>query len=406
MPVGMLAGMPAAQVEAILLHELAHVRRFDYLVNLIQMCVESFLFYHPVAWWISSVIRAERENCCDDLAVNLSGDAHEYAAALALLEQTRGMARDAAPAATGGSLVKRIRRLLKPSEGPRAALAPTLSAAILAITAVALLPAWQAKPAEKTSPYTKWLNQDVVYIITAEETAAFQSLQTNEEREQFIKEFWLRRDPTPGTPENEMRNEHYRRIAYAHQRYETPNVAGWQSDRGRIYIKYGPPNEIESHPVGDAPHPYPYEQWLYRFIEGVGTNVIIEFDDKTGTGDYRMSTDPTAKADVVFASLGAGPQASLRVRADRSIVASIPLAFDAKQYSIDGVTRSADGVEYGRLHALRTLCKDPPECGFLSEPVFRQQTTPVKPGMYTFEVTVADTAGSMQKKYSVSFHVK
>ena len=99
-PVGMLAGMPAAQVEAILLHELAHVRRRDYLANLLQTVGEGFLFYHPAIWWISSVIRSERENCCDDLVVEASGDAREYAAALAALEHTR-LAADRAALARG-----------------------------------------------------------------------------------------------------------------------------------------------------------------------------------------------------------------------------------------------------------------------------------------------------------------
>src|SRR5579862_3966930 len=113
-PVGLLAGMPAGQVEAILMHELAHIRRRDYVVNLLQTVVEGFLFYHPAVWWMSRVIRAERENCCDDLVVAASGSAQEYAAALAALEQTRGAVNQAALAANGGSLMKRINRLLYP----------------------------------------------------------------------------------------------------------------------------------------------------------------------------------------------------------------------------------------------------------------------------------------------------
>ena len=103
-PVGVLANLPAEQVEAILSHELAHIRRHDYLVNLLQTVVEGFLFYHPAVWWISRVIRAERENCCDDLVVAANGDAHAYAAALAALEQTRGTEPQAVLAASGGVL--------------------------------------------------------------------------------------------------------------------------------------------------------------------------------------------------------------------------------------------------------------------------------------------------------------
>jgi uncharacterized protein (TIGR03435 family) len=110
-PVGMLTGMPAAQVEALLLHELAHIRRHDYLVNLLQSVAEALLFYHPAVWWVSAHIRAEREQCCDDAAVAVSGDVLEYVNALAELVAVRP-ARLAAVAANGGSVADRIARLL------------------------------------------------------------------------------------------------------------------------------------------------------------------------------------------------------------------------------------------------------------------------------------------------------
>jgi GWxTD domain-containing protein len=308
MPVGLLAGLPAGQIESILLHELAHIRRYDYLVNLLQTFVEGFLFYHPAVWWISGVIRAERENCCDDLVVATTGDAHEYAVALAALEQNRWSTREAALAATGGNLVKRIRRLLYQPEGPRAALTPVVAAGILTIAAAVALVAWQAAPADNLPrlphPYSKWLNQDVAYIATGLERVTFNSLQTDEEREHFIEQFWLRRDPTPGTAENEFKQEHYRRIAYSNERFfvrgKTP---GWKTDRGRIYITYGPPDEIEDHsaggsyirPDGSETTTYPFQQWRYRHIDGVGDNIITEFVDITRSGDYRMTTDPHVK---------------------------------------------------------------------------------------------------------------
>jgi beta-lactamase regulating signal transducer with metallopeptidase domain len=146
MPVGLLAGLPAGQIEAILLHELAHIRRHDYLVNLLEASVEGFLFYHPAVWWISGLIRAERENCCDDLVVAVNANAQEYATALAALEHNRWSAREAAPAATGGNLTQRIRRLLNRPEAPRRALTPAFSAVILAITAAVVLTAWQQQP--------------------------------------------------------------------------------------------------------------------------------------------------------------------------------------------------------------------------------------------------------------------
>ena len=112
LPASALSGLTPHQLEAILAHELAHIRRHDYLVNLLQTLVETLLFYHPAVWWLSRRIRAERENCCDDLAVSLCGDPYTYAKALADLEELRGGGVQLVLAANGGSLVQRIRRLL------------------------------------------------------------------------------------------------------------------------------------------------------------------------------------------------------------------------------------------------------------------------------------------------------
>ena len=121
MPASALAGLNPHQLEAILAHELAHIRRHDYLVNLLQTVVETLLFYHPAVWWLSHRIRAERENCCDDLAVSLCGDPYTYAQALADLEELRAPGRHFAMAVSGGSLADRIRRLLgAPSHAGRA----------------------------------------------------------------------------------------------------------------------------------------------------------------------------------------------------------------------------------------------------------------------------------------------
>ena len=306
MPAGLLAGMPANQVEAILLHELAHVRRLDYLVNLLQTLVEGFLFYHPAIWWISGVIRAERENCCDDLVVAASGNAHAYAAALAALEQTRGAAHEAALAATGGNLMKRIHRLLYQPKG--SAFAPLFSAGILALAIAGALAAWQAStpapaqqtPQAKADPYKKWVQEDVVYLIDDRERTAFLSLTTNEERDMFIEQFWERRNPTPGSAVNSFKTEHYRRLARANTHYSWNSTPGWKTDRGRIYILYGPPDEIESHPSGEPARNgnvarAPFEQWRYRTMKGIGTNVIVDFEDEKATGEYRMTKDPNAK---------------------------------------------------------------------------------------------------------------
>jgi GWxTD domain-containing protein len=137
----------------------------------------------------------------------------------------------------------------------------------------------------ETSSYDKWLNQEVVYIITDEERDAFQKLTTDEERNKFIEQFWERRNPNPGSTENEFKKEFYRRIAYANEHFAT-SKPGWQADRGHMYIIFGPADEIESHP---ANKPHPLEEWKYRYIGGLGANVIFTFIDRTGRGEYQLA---------------------------------------------------------------------------------------------------------------------
>jgi GWxTD domain-containing protein len=168
---------------------------------------------------------------------------------------------------------------------------------------------------ELASPYDKWLTEDVAYIITAEERAAFKRLATDEEREQFIEQFWLRRDPTPDTEENEFKEEHYRRIAYANDKFAS-GFPGWQTDRGRIYIMYGPPDSMTSQTAGGmyvrppeegggTTKTYPFEQWRYRYIEGVGSDIEIEFVDTTMTNEFHMTMDPSEKDALLYVP-GAG----------------------------------------------------------------------------------------------------
>jgi GWxTD domain-containing protein len=281
MPIGLLTGLPAGQIEAILLHELAHIRRHDYLANVLQRLVEGLLFYHPAVWWISRVIRTERENCCDDAVISIRGDALGYAAALVTLEQSRCGFREPAIAATGGSLVTRIRRLLYPKSN--GSWTPFLAAFILMATAAVTLAAWQSDPPAQTSRYTRWLNEDVVYIIDDAERATFQRLTTDAERDKFIAQFWERRKPT-------FKEEHYRRIAYANDHYYgTSGTPGWQSDRGHMYIAWGPPDEIESFPSGNQQSPHGIEFWTYRHVEGTSEPGTFTFIDRTGHGDYRLA---------------------------------------------------------------------------------------------------------------------
>src|ERR1035438_8066322 len=154
---------------------------------------------------------------------------------------------------------------------------------------------------ELDSPYRTWLSEDVVYIISPDERTEFLRLSTNEEREQFIEAFWLRRSSNPDLPDNDFKEEHYRRIAYANEHFAS-GIPGWKTDRGRIYIIWGKPDEIDAHPTGgtyDRPMDegggstttYPWETWRYRYLEGIGENIIIEFVDPTGSGEYHQRSE-------------------------------------------------------------------------------------------------------------------
>jgi len=170
------------------------------------------------------------------------------------------------------------------------------------------------KPESKKA-YKDWLDKDVTYIITDEERKAFKKLATDDERERFIEEFWRRRDPDPDTDENEFKEEYYERIAYANEHFAS-GIPGWKSDRGRIWIMYGKPDERETHPMGGSyerpsyegggsTSTYPFETWFYRYIAGVGSGVEIEFVDPTGSGEYRIARNPNEK-DALLMVPGAG----------------------------------------------------------------------------------------------------
>ncbi len=168
---------------------------------------------------------------------------------------------------------------------------------------------------ELKKAYKDWLEKDVTYVITDEERKAFKKLATDDERERFIEEFWRRRDPDPDTDENEFKEEYYERIAYANEHFAS-GIPGWKSDRGRIWIMYGKPDERETHPMGgnyERPSyegggntsTYPFETWFYRYLPGVGSGVEIEFVDPTGSGEYRIARNPNEK-DALLNVPGAG----------------------------------------------------------------------------------------------------
>ncbi|MBO0858735.1 MAG: GWxTD domain-containing protein [Chloracidobacterium sp.] len=188
----------------------------------------------------------------------------------------------------------------------------------------------EAQKEKLKSVYKRWIDEDVRWIITDEERKVFNNLKNDDEREQFIEQFWYRRDPDPDTDVNEYREEYYQRIAYANEHY-TSGIPGWKTDRGRIYIMFGKPDEIESHPSGgsyDRPawegggttSTYPFETWWYRYIEGVGSDVEIEFVDPTGSGEYHIARSPDEKDALLYtpnAGLTLSEQLGLTSKADR-----------------------------------------------------------------------------------------
>ncbi len=153
--------------------------------------------------------------------------------------------------------------------------------------------------------FKKWLEQDVTYIIAPEEREIYKNLATNEEREAFIEQFWLRRDPDPNTALNEFKEEHYRRLSYANDHFST-GMPGWKTDRGRIYIIHGQPDSIEDHAAGETYYrprsegggnttTFAFEVWHYRHLEGVGSDIDVEFVDKSMSGHYELAMDEIDK---------------------------------------------------------------------------------------------------------------
>ena len=220
---------------------------------------------------------------------------------------------------------------------------------------------------ELDTPYRKWLEEDVLYIITDEEKKAFLQLSTNEEREQFIEQFWQRRNPNPESPDNDYKEEHYRRIAYADEHYAS-GIPGWKTDRGRTYIIWGPPDSVESHPSGgtyDRPQEegggetstYPFEIWNYHYLEGIGSDVNLEFVDTTMSGEYHLTMDPCEKD-----ALAKVPNAGL------TMSESMGMSSKANRFmSTDGTTcgqaligRPASWNEFDRISQFAKVQAPPP----------------------------------------------
>jgi len=220
---------------------------------------------------------------------------------------------------------------------------------------------------ELSKTYKKWLNEDVVWIITDEERAAFKQLSNDEERDNFIEAFWQRRDPTPDTEENEYKEEHYRRIAYANEHFAA-GIPGWKTDRGRIYIMYGPADETDSHPSGGTyerpmeegggeTSTFPFEDWRYRYLEGIGQEIIIEFVDTCMCGDFHMTIDRSEK-DALKETPNAGltlyEQMGMSTKAQRFQQGGL------EQLGMGPMASQQNAKEFDRLETYSKLNAPPP----------------------------------------------
>jgi GWxTD domain-containing protein len=229
---------------------------------------------------------------------------------------------------------------------------------------------------ELSSPYNKWLDEEVRWIISDEERTAFKRLQTDDEKQSFIENFWLRRDPSPDTEENEFKEEHYRRIAWANDRYAS-GIPGWKTDRGQIYIKFGPPDENDSHtsggpgerPIeegGGSTTFFPYEKWRYRYLDCCGTDVEIEFVDPSMTNEYHITMDPSEKDALsrvpgagltLYEQLGMANKADRFSRTDGTLLGTGSMPLPAKMNQFDRLQQytnlqKAPAVKFKDLEAL------------------------------------------------------
>ena len=352
LPFDISAHLGEAELEAIFAHELAHVRRRDNLTAGIHAIAETVFWFHPFVWWIGAHLLQERERACDQETLSMGCEPQVYAEGILKVCRYYVTAPVIFVAGvTGSNLKMRIEEIMKNQTtfplrfGKRLFLAMAAAAAIggpilaglmtapmvraqapvrviaavesaARFTVIAETPQGQrgAPPASavrqtpgQVTPAPvppDWLGE-VSLLITDPERIAFQQLK-DDERQRFIENFWGQRNPTPGTPTNEFKDKFYERFAYANAHFST-SIPGAQTDRGKMYILNGPPDELISHPSGGtyyritpegrgATMTFPFEAWRYRHIDGKGDNIIYEFVDKEMNGNYTLEYDPGAKA--------------------------------------------------------------------------------------------------------------
>lgn len=297
---------------AVLVHERSHVARRDPLRVCLASVLRAVAWFHPLTWWLRSHVAELAELASDDAVLSSGRDRVKYAETLVTFIELAqsGVHLEGVAMASSRTRARRIERVLDSRHMPSRRMGRIMTSSVALVlmsvcyvTAVTRPQSLEAQsvaapavvvPSAKcggSGPYAKWLNEDVAYIITPAELEQFLRLGSAPECAAFIQDFWAKRG-------DEAKEEHYRRIAWVNGRYpgEPP---GWTTDRGRIYILYGPPAEIESHPSGrriqrppaqgggiTATHPF--ELWLYRHVPGIGDDIRFEFVDNKMDGSYSL----------------------------------------------------------------------------------------------------------------------
>jgi TonB family protein len=443
LPVSCLTGLSPEQIKAVLCHELAHVRRHDYLVSVVQSVIETVLFYHPAVWWVSKQVRRERECCCDQLAVGVGGNVLAYARALSYLEENRASFPEFVLGANGGVLKMRIKRLLrgKPDVEGSPVAALVALAMILAVAgsyfvaasraqaqaareiASAALPAGVvsvsqegatavANPAS-TLPtvYRNWLEQDVRWIITDPEAQAFKHLANDEERDKFIEQFWARRDPA-GAAAGTFREEIYARIAYSNEHFASNDQVGWRTDRGHIYIAYGKPESIDSHPSGGSVTAYPYEVWHYPHVAGIGDNVDLNFVDTCKCGQYNYTIDQLGQPGAGAANQQPWPADRLRLAArimaapavggaPQSAATQTAAGAAQEAGAISGTIYDPTGALVPRAKVTATNTDNGVQTSSVTDNSGTYSISPLSPGPYNVEIEAKGFQRMLQENVNV-----
>jgi GWxTD domain-containing protein len=320
LPESLETSLSPAELNTVLLHELAHFMRGDNLTGSLAHLVATAFWFHPLLWWMERQLSIDCEYACDEVVLALTRKPSDYASGIVKATRFAVCGAVAGVSGIGGyQFRKRLELIMSQDKNP---VAPRrgrslVTAAVMALVVVPVIGGFMSKsllqgqtiekrrgiefitatassdtpqtqqilsalktvlnpndtvfPVNGNDRWDKWLNEDVALLITQEERSAFLALTSESPREQFVTQFWEKRNPNPGSAVNTFKDEHYRRMAYANKRFTLQQVAGWQTDRGRTYVLMGPPDEIDSHPDQNR------ETWKYN-LRGTPDSIAILFD--------------------------------------------------------------------------------------------------------------------------------